>query len=286
MPLLLTVEPRSLARLTIEVVEPREAQTWKQHGDTVAAMGLIEPHTVVSDQGSGVVQGWALRGLRPHPEVWHRQRTQAMVGDRCSRTALAAIARAYARGSVEVGRSAAGITKRSAAYEAATAEADAQIVREDHGCSLGTALRRARDVCDDRGARTERTSRQAERAAIVTWMDTREGAPLHQARVSFASGFQGSWGSYPGVEQVSQPDSTRAPRAVGQALACGWPWERHATTTTASGTRKRLAQEAQGACSSAATLVPEAAAAIRKEWLEALETEGRSASLIEPVHSA
>ena len=109
------MEPRSLAILKIELVENREAETWKQHGDTLAETGLIEPQTVVSDQGSGLVKGCAWMGLTHHPDVLHLLRPLAMCGERFSRKALAAIAREYARGSGEVGRSEEGITKRRAA---------------------------------------------------------------------------------------------------------------------------------------------------------------------------
>jgi hypothetical protein len=55
-------------------------------------------------------------------------------------------------------------------------------------------LRHALALFDDQGALTALTSRQAAIAAIVTLMDTLDGAQLHQALVSFASGLQGSWG--------------------------------------------------------------------------------------------
>src|SRR6266852_6965777 len=128
-PILLTVEPRSLAILKIELVGNREAETWKQHWDALAAAGLLEQQTVVSDQGPGLVKGCTLMGLTHHPDVFHRLRPLAMCGERFSRKALAAIAREYERGSVEVGRSEAVITKRRAAYEAAKAEAEEQIRR-------------------------------------------------------------------------------------------------------------------------------------------------------------
>ena len=59
-PILLTVEPRSLAILKIELVENREAETWKQHWDALVAAGLIEQQTVVSDHGPGLVKGYTL----------------------------------------------------------------------------------------------------------------------------------------------------------------------------------------------------------------------------------
>ena len=58
-PMLLTVEPKSLAILQIAWVENRAAETWKQPGQALAAAGVITQHTVVSDQGAGLVTGCA-----------------------------------------------------------------------------------------------------------------------------------------------------------------------------------------------------------------------------------
>ena len=130
-PILLTVEPSSLAILKIELVANREAETWKQHWDALAEAGLIAQQTVVSDQGPGLVKGCALMGLTHHPDLFHLLRPLALWGERFYRKALAAIAREYERGGVESGRSEAVIHKRRAAYETAKAEAEAQIRRYD-----------------------------------------------------------------------------------------------------------------------------------------------------------
>jgi hypothetical protein len=92
-PILLTVEPSSLAILKIELVENREAETWKRHWDALAEAGLIEQQTVVSDQGPGLVKGWTLMGLTHHPDLFHLLRPLALFGARFYRKALAAIAR-------------------------------------------------------------------------------------------------------------------------------------------------------------------------------------------------
>jgi len=128
-PILLTVEPRSLAILKIELVENREAETWKQHWDALVEAGLIEQQTVVSDQGPGLLKGCTLMGLTHHPDLFHLLRPLAMFGERFYRKALAAIAREYERGSVKVGRAEDVITKRSAAYEAAKAEAEDSVFK-------------------------------------------------------------------------------------------------------------------------------------------------------------
>ena len=76
-----------------ELAENREAETWKQHWDTLVEAGRIEQQTVVSDQGPGLVKGWTLMGLTHHPDLFHLLRPLAMFGERFYRKALAAIAR-------------------------------------------------------------------------------------------------------------------------------------------------------------------------------------------------
>ena len=142
-PILLTVEPRSLAILKIERVDKREAETWKNHGEALADAGLIEHQTVVADQGAGLVKGCALMGLMHHPDLFHLLRPLAIWGERFYRQALSALAREYERGSLEIGRSEAVITKRMASYEAAKAAADEKISRYDQFCSLWAELRQA-----------------------------------------------------------------------------------------------------------------------------------------------
>ena len=91
--MLITGAPRSLAILQIALAENRAATTWKQPWDALAAAGRIAPHTIVSDQGSGLGKGWALMGLTPHPDVCPLLRPLASCGQRFSRKALAARAR-------------------------------------------------------------------------------------------------------------------------------------------------------------------------------------------------
>src|SRR5918912_477972 len=150
-PILIAVEPRSLAMLKIELVENREAETWKQHWDALVEAGLIEQQTVVSDQGPGLVKGCTLMELTHHPDLFHLLRALAMFGARFYRKALAAIAREYERGGLEIGRSEPVINKRLASYEAAKAAADEKISRYDHFCYLWAELRKALELFNSEG---------------------------------------------------------------------------------------------------------------------------------------
>jgi hypothetical protein len=285
-PILLTVEPRSLAILKIELVDNREAETWKKHWEALAEAGLIEPQTVVADQGAGLVKGCALMGLRHHPDLFHLLRPLAIFGERFYRQALAASAWEYERGGLEIGRSEPVIHKRMASYEAAKAAAEEKMRRYDHFCYLWAELRKALELFDSEGRIPNGASRQAEMKAILELMRELGCAQLNQALSSFASGLEGYWGYYQKAEASYQGLIQRYPRDVVEVCACGWQLKRQSTNSKDYGIRKRLAQEAEFYDDYATSLLPEQGDAIRKEVEETLDAEVRSSSLVENINSA
>ena len=285
-PILLTVEPRSLAILKIELVDNREAETWKKHWEALAEAGLIEHQTVVADQGAGLVKGCALMGLRHHPDVFHLLRPLAIFGERFYRQALAAIAWEYERGGLEIGRSELVIHKRMASYEAAKSAADEKIRRYDHFCYLWAELRKALELFDSEGRIQHGASRQAEMQVILELMRELGCAQLNQAWSSFASGLEGYWGYDQKAEASYQGLIQRYPRDVVEVWAYGWQLQRQSTNSKDDGIRKRLAQEASFYDDYATSLLPEQGDAIRKEVEETLDAEVRSSSLVENINSA
>ena len=285
-PILLTVEPRSLAILKIELVDNREAETWKKHWEALAEAGLIEPQTVVADQGAGLVKGCALMGLRHHPDLFHLLRPLAIFGERFYRQALAAIAWEYERGGLEIGRSEPVIHKRMASYEAAKAAAEEKMRRYDHFCYLWAELRKALELFDSEGRIPNGASRQAEMKAILELMRELGCAQLNQALSSFASGLEGYWSYYRRAEEVYQGLMQRYPRDVVEVCACGWQLKRQSTNSKDYGIRKRLAQEAEFYDDYATSLLPEQGDAIRKEVEETLDAQVRSSSLVENINAA
>jgi hypothetical protein len=171
-PMLMTIEPRSLVILKSELVDHREAATWKKHWEALAEAGWIEHPTVVADQGAGLVKGCALMGRTHPPDLFHLLRPLAMVGERFYRQARAAIAWAYERGEWEIGRSEAVINKRRESYEAAQAAAEEKIQRYDNVCYLGMGLRKALELGDEQGEIQALAARQAEIGAILELMRT------------------------------------------------------------------------------------------------------------------
>lgn len=282
-PILLTVEPRSLAIVKIELASDRDAATWQQHWAELVSAGLLEQ--VVSDRGSGLVKGCALLGLTHHPDLFHLLRPLALFGARFYRQALAAIEHEYERGALALGTTAEIIERRRAEYEAARGAAAEKIRRYDNFCYLWSALRRALEAFDERGELPALAARQAELAVLLELLGTLESAALRQELQSFATGLAGYWGYYERLAVVYEALCARYPRAVVAALAYGWQLERQATNTKNYGVRQRLQQAAQVAYEAAARLAPDTACATQPAVVAALNAEIRSSSLIENVNS-
>jgi len=283
-PILLTVEPRSLTIIKIELAPDREAATWQKHWEELVAAGLLEQ--VVSDRGAGLVKGCALSGLQHHPDLFHLLRPLALFGARFYRQALAAMEDEYERGALALGSTAEVIERRRAEYEAARAKAAEKIRRYDNFCYLWGELRRALEAFDERGELPALAARQAEIACLLELLGTLDSAELRQALKSFATGLAGYWGYYERLAVVYEECCAQPPRAVVAALACGWQLERQATNSKDYGVRQHLQQAAQQAYDRAARLAPENARARQQRVVEALSAEVRSSSLIENVNSA
>ncbi len=283
-PILLTIEPRSLTILKIELATDREATTWQQHWQELVDAGLLEQ--VVADRGTGLVKGCALAGLTQHPDLFHLLHPLGVFGARFYRQALAAIEQEYERGVLALGRTPEVVARRQAEYDAARATAAEKVQRYDDFCYLWQELRRLLEPFDAAGALPALTQRQAEIACVLALFQELGHAPLTAAVASFAHGLTGYWGYYERLAVVYETLCAQHPRAAVAALACGWQRERQATNSKEYGARQRLQAAAQAAYDEAARLAPTDAAARQDAVREALSAEIRSSSLIENVNSA
>src|SRR5262249_60926799 len=94
--------------------------------------------------------------------------------------------------------------QRSADEEAAQAEAEEKIRRDDKLCSRWASLSEALEVFDGRGAIHELASRQAEIEAILGWMRELGWEPLNPEVKSLAPAWEGDGGDDQRAEQVDQ----------------------------------------------------------------------------------
>jgi hypothetical protein len=276
-PILITVEPRSLAILKIELVEKRDAETWKKHWEELVKAGRGANPLVVSDQGSGLVKGCELMGLTHHPDLFHLLQLLSGFEGRFYRQALKAISLEYERARVfESAKSARVIAERMQAYERAKAKAQKAIERFDNFSYLWRELRAALELFDSQGRLKPSAAREAEIKAILELMSQLGDEKLSAAVRSFAAGLEGYWDYYRRVEQRYQEWLKRYPAEVVQRLCLGWQAQRQATNSKDYGRRRQLEQAAAAYLAQAESLSsggPELYQTIKREVLEGLEAE-------------
>jgi hypothetical protein len=283
-PILITVEPRSLAILKIELASDCTGTTWEQHWQELVEAGWLEQ--VVSDRGEGLVKGCLLLGLTHHPDLFHLLQPVGVFGARFYRQALGAIQHEYERGALAAGRTPDVYERRQAEYAAARATAVARVQRYDDFVYLWQELRRLLEAFDEQGQLPSLAWRQAEIETVLTLLESLGHAELTAAVKSLRNGLAGYWGYYERLATVYEDLCRQHPAAAVAHLARGWQWERQATNSKDYGQRQRLQAAAQAAYDEAARRAPTGALARQLAVVEALSAEVRSSSLIENLNSA
>jgi len=70
-PILITLEPKSLTILSIELAKSRDESTWSEHFTKIELAGEIEIINIVTDGGSGLCSAISDRGILWQPDTYH-----------------------------------------------------------------------------------------------------------------------------------------------------------------------------------------------------------------------
>lgn len=122
-PILVTVDPVSSAILKMELSDTRKAKDWVEHWNCIENNGHIAVY-LVSDEGSGLTSGHSqgLSDVSWQPDTFHTiAHRLGLWVDRFERSAYQAMEKEYnCQKKINSARSAEVISKRTAAYDAAT----------------------------------------------------------------------------------------------------------------------------------------------------------------------
>ena len=70
-PILITIEPKSSAILSIELADKRDESVWSEHFIRIELVGKIEIIRIVTDAGSGLRSAISDRGILWQPDTYH-----------------------------------------------------------------------------------------------------------------------------------------------------------------------------------------------------------------------
>ena len=152
-PVLLTVEPESLAIFRIKLADKRDSSEWEDHFSQLQKHGF-SPQTLGSDRGQGIVK--ACQEMFPHvnwqPDIFHEIREISRAISCLQRKAYKAIALEYKREkSLSSAASIPAQAKRLLAHSEAKGQADKAIALYDNASYLMSEINEQLEFIDKQG---------------------------------------------------------------------------------------------------------------------------------------
>lgn len=173
--ILITVDPVSLAILSIELSETRTGETWSAHWDRLVLEGY-EPVCLCNDEGTGMAagQGFSLPNTPRQSDTYHgvAHRLGAWV-ERLERKALSHIGEEYALKSLlDNAKTEATRNKRRENYQKAVQKTKASIALSDSFVFLYHCLLEAFHIFDDQGNLKDSGKTMADFDAALVLMES------------------------------------------------------------------------------------------------------------------
>jgi hypothetical protein len=285
-PILVTVDPKSLAILRIELATSRDAATWQAHWQELAALGYRDTKYVVSDLGKGIVKGCSLMGLTHHPDLFHLLQGIAIFISRFEKQAYAAIEAESQRLQVfENAKSERVLGEKLALYEQAQFEATTAIELFDNFDYLWQQLKASFDLFDRQGNFKDPARNFADLLAVIELMKKLNCVNLNKELASFEKAVVAYWGYFSratdSYQQMVQNYGSELVNLVGLA----WQYLRQATNSKNYQVKQYLTDEAQHYLNWAESIISTGFAEMKTTIFATFNANIRASSLVENINS-
>jgi hypothetical protein len=285
-PILVTVEPESLAILKIELVTSRDAEKWKDHYEELTKAGF-GAKDVVSDLAGGILRACALLGITHHPDLFHLLQIIALFVSRFEKQAYAAISEEYERETVfNNAKSERVLLERLALYESAKLAVDEAIKLYDELSYLWQELKAIFDLFDKEGNFKDPDKNREQLLAITKLMRELNCEKLNKELPGFEKGMLGYWNYFEKGKEIYQQLIACYGVQIVSLIGLAWQNSRYAINTKNYGLKQYFNGEAQHYLDWAETILEESFSEIKSKIYEAFDSNIRSSSLVENVNSS
>jgi hypothetical protein len=285
-PILVTVDPQSLAILRIELATSRDAETWQAHWQALTALGYQDSKYVVSDLGKGIVKGCGLMGLTHHPDLFHLLQAIAIFFSRFERQAYAAIGEEAARMKVfEQAKSERVLREKLALYEQAQSKAATAIALFDDFDYLWQQLKTSFDLFDRQGNFKDPATNLTDLLAIIELLKKLNCEHLTKELVSFEKALPAYWDYFYRAKDIYQEMVNSYGSELVTLVALAWQYLRQATNSKNYPVKLYLTGEAQHYLDWAESISSIAFAEMKATIFAAFNANIRASSLVENINS-
>ena len=287
-PILITIEPKSTAILSIELASKRDAASWKKHFLTLESNGYFCLY-LVSDKAKGLTSGFneACPQTEWQSDNFHEIRDITHPLFALEKKAYAAMEKEYRKEKVlESARSDKVINKRICQYELARQEAKIYIDLYDQYFYLCWCLKELFELFDDKGNLKPFSYLYDEIEAIFELMLSINYSPIKEEAESMKTRKDSLFVYFKMAEQILKElsPSIDNPEAV-QALCLAWQYQHLSFQAKSTKQRHSLLKERDFCLSYTEALLEDNYQQSKELLFSNLDNVIRSSSLIETINS-
>jgi len=286
-PILVTVDPKSLAILRIELASSRDGESWKKHWQALTKAGYFGNEVVVGDMAKGIRKGAALMGITHHPDLFHLLQGIAIFATRFERQAYAAIEQADERLKIFCqAKSPKIVRKKLKLYNKAEKLSDCAITLFDNFHYLWQQLKAAFDLFDREGNFRTPAIFINEIASIIQLMQQLHCPALNKELDSFQRAIMAYQHYFERAADTHQTMVQSYGLELVNLVGLAWQYSRQATNIKNYQAKQFLTQEAHHYLAWAQSIYPDSFDDIKTHIFDAFTANVRSSSLVENINSS
>lgn len=287
LPILITMEARSLTILKIELSSSRDWEAWKKHWQAITSSEDVEKLVVVSDLGKGLIKACKELGITHHPDLFHLLQPIAKHLSGFEQKAYAAINEEEKRRIVfDNAKTEQVLQEKLHLYEKAKVHCDLAISLYDNFSFLWQELKQVFDLFDLEGNFKDPKENYSQVLVILSLLTSLACESLHIAVTSFTKALVSFWPYFERAHSIYSHFSTLYPAELLTLISLAWQYSRKSRNSKSYSQQLYFSDLSLHYLNWAESIYPDNFSTIKFSIFEAYDSNIRSSSFVENINSS
>lgn len=287
LPILVTIEAKSLTILKIELSSNRDGEAWKQHWQALAVAENCDKVIVVSDLGRGLIKACNMMGITHHPDLFHLLQPIASFLSRFEHKAYSAISEEEKRKIVfENAKSEQVLQEKLYLYEKAQVSSELAITLYDNFSYLWQELKQAFDLFDKQGNFIDPQQNYQQVLAILALLKSLACQSLTLELESFRKAMSAFWPYFHRAQSIFSNFSKLYPLELLTLISLAWQYSRKSRNTNSYSLKLHFSELTLHYLNWAESIYPLDFSLIKHSIFDSYDSNIRSSSLVENINSS
>lgn len=287
LPILITIDAKSLTILKIELCASRDGETWKKHWQSITPSQEYDKLIVVSDLGKGLIKGCKELGITHHPDLFHLLQPIASYLSGFEQKAYAAISEEEKRFLVfDNAKTEQVLQEKLQLYEKAHLTTNLAIALYDNFNYLWQQLKLSFDLFDLEGNFTDPKEKYQQVLAILSLLTSMGCESLTMATISFRKVLVSFWPYFERAQSVYLHFSNLYPKELLTLISLAWQYCRKSRNSKSYSQQIYFKELTQHYLNWAESIYPTNFSLITHSIFEAYDSNIRSSSFVENINSS